>query len=613
MQNESHSRRAVVLLWIALILILAGGLLANLVQTNFGKVDVRDIRFVGTNGTVMSALLYIPDGVTNTTPAPGVLCIHGYFNSREQQGSFAIELSRRGYVVLALDETGHGYSDPPAFANAFGGIDGLAYLRSLDIVDKDNIGMEGHSMGGWAIGHAANVFKDGYKSMVLEGSGTGGIFGVPAGDATWPRNLCVVFSKWDEFTSTMWGSFDPQNPDPVDMTVPSNVVNANRLKAQFGTTQPVEIGKIYGSITDGTARQLVMPPVIHPADMQHSGTVGAAVDWFQKTLTGGQQIPASNQVWHWKEIGTLIAMIGMILLLFPVGSLLTNSVGFFRELQMAPSAPRLINGVKGWILWLVGAVLFTGIPATFYLHFTGLATDWEFNASTLFPQGITNQLMLWVLLIGAISLGLFLFWHFVFNRKASAADYGLSWGTGFMGVGWMKIIKSFLLALTIAFIAYLTLAVSAWFFKTDFRYWVVTFKPMDALHFRIFLSYLIPFAAFFVILSLAMHGQLRPGGKEGKEMSMGKEMLINIVLMVLGFLVLLAVQYIPLISGGALTYASESLLTCVIYQLIPIFVIVALVNTYFYRKTGHIYVGAFLVSLLVTWSLTAGQVVTAAI
>jgi small-conductance mechanosensitive channel len=94
---------------------------------------------------------------------------------------------------------------------------------------------------------------------------------------------------------------------------------------------------------------------------------------------------------------------------------------------------------------------------------------------------------------------------------------------------------------------------------------------------------------------------------------MGKEMLINIVLMVLGFLVLLAIQYIPLISGGSLTYASESLLTCVIYQLIPIFVIVALVNTYFYRKTGHIYVGAFLIALLVTWSLTAGQVTTAAI
>jgi hypothetical protein len=34
--------------------------------------------------------------------------------------------------------------------------------------------------------------------------------------------------------------------------------------------------------------------------------------------------------------------------------------------------------------------------------------------------------------------------------------------------------------------------------------------------------------------------------------------------------------------------------------------------TYFYRKTGHIYAGAFLIAMLVTWSLTAGQVVSVA-
>ena len=66
-------------------------------------------------------------------------------------------------------------------------------------------------------------------------------------------------------------------------------------------------------------------------------------------------------------------------------------------------------------------------------------------------------------------------------------------------------------------------------------------------------------------------------------------MLINVALIVVGFLVLLAIQYIPLIAGGTLTWPTQSLLSCVIYQLIPIFAIVALVLTYFYRKTGHIY------------------------
>src|ERR1700686_5500259 len=102
------------------ILILAGGVLAWLTQTA-GGVRIEDIRFKGAKGDTMSALLYIPANATAQTPAPGILAVHGYINSREHQDGFAIEFARRGYVVLALDKTGHGYSDPPAFANGFGG------------------------------------------------------------------------------------------------------------------------------------------------------------------------------------------------------------------------------------------------------------------------------------------------------------------------------------------------------------------------------------------------------------------------------------------------------------------------------------------------------------
>src|SRR4030081_409064 len=155
-----------------LILILAGGALAYFTQTA-GGIRIEDVRFKGAKGNTMSALLYIPPNATAQTPAPGILAVHGYINSRETQDGFAIEFARRGYVVLALDQTGHGYSDPPAFANGFGGPDGLAHLRSLDIVDKNNIGLEGHSMGGWTVLAAATAMPSDYKSMVLEGSSTG--------------------------------------------------------------------------------------------------------------------------------------------------------------------------------------------------------------------------------------------------------------------------------------------------------------------------------------------------------------------------------------------------------------------------------------------------------
>src|SRR6202162_6312582 len=216
-----------------LILILAGGLLAHFTQTS-GGIRIEDVRFKGAAGNTMSALLYIPPNATPQTPAPGILAVHGYINSRETQDGFAIEFARRGYVVLALDQTGHGYSDPPSFANGFGGPDGLAHLRSLDIVDKNNIGLEGHSMGGWTVLAAAATMPNDYKSMVLEGSSTGKPFAAE-GTATWPRNAAVVCSRYDEFSKLMWG---------VDQA--RDVVKSPKLGKVFGAALPIVPGRLYG-------------------------------------------------------------------------------------------------------------------------------------------------------------------------------------------------------------------------------------------------------------------------------------------------------------------------------------------------------------------------------
>src|ERR1700730_15623160 len=79
------------------ILILAGGALAYFTQTA-GGIRIEDVRFKGAKGNTMSALLYIPPNATAQTPAPGILAVHGYINSRETQDGFAIEFARRGYV-----------------------------------------------------------------------------------------------------------------------------------------------------------------------------------------------------------------------------------------------------------------------------------------------------------------------------------------------------------------------------------------------------------------------------------------------------------------------------------------------------------------------------------
>jgi pimeloyl-ACP methyl ester carboxylesterase len=596
MPSENNSKRSkIIMLVVALFVILVGNLLAFVMQTDYGNVKVRDVRFAGSNGVMISALLYQPKSATAKSPAPGILAIHGYINSKETQDGFAIEFARRGYVVLDIDMTGHGYSDPPAFANSFGGPDGLRYLRSLDFVDKDNIGIEGHSMGGWAAVSAATALGDtSYKSMVLEGSAPG-VFAAP-GTPTFPKNVGVVYSKWDEFSVLMWGV-----PIALDVT------HGDKLKQFFGTQSDVVVGKLYGNIADGTARTLYQPTTTHPGDHISTAAIGDAIDWFQNTLQGGKPLPLTDQIWYWKELGNLIALIGMILLFFPVGALLLRC-GFFKELEEAPAKPKSATGVSWWI----AAVIFVVIPAITWFPFTNFFTAWGWTQTALFPQNITTQVMIWGLLVAAIAAVLFLLWHFVFNRKAKAtpSDYGLTWGKEF---NWRKLGKSFLLALAVAFAGYLALVFSAWLFNVDFRFWVFAVKPMSNLQFQIFLSYLIPFIFVYIAFAVVLHGQLRPRSNGG-ELSQAKEMAINWALMVVGFIILLLVQYIPLMMGHGLGYMTADpsavpLWSIIAFQFLPFMTIVALLFTFFYRRTGHIYTGVFMSAMVVVWIIVASQAI----
>ncbi|MEZ0073464.1 alpha/beta hydrolase family protein [Planotetraspora sp. GP83] len=563
------------LLSLALALVLLGGGIAAWTQTAGGAVSVQDVRFTGNDGHQLAGLLYVPRGVTAKTPAPAVLAVHGYINSRETQDAFAIEFSRRGYVVLALDQQGHGFSDAPAFAYGYGGPAALAYLRSLDIVDKDNIGLEGHSMGGWTVLSAAKAIPDGYKSLVLVGSSPGDK-GVPApdGDTSFPRNTALIYGKWEEFSPLMYGVANP-----------GDAQSSAKMKGLFGSAAPVVAGKVYGSIDTGNARVVYRPANNHPGLTFSFESVSHATDWMARTLKGGH--PASGQVWWLKELGTLIALVGGILFLFPFGALLLRTPYF--AVLSAEAAPA--RGVRRGTPWWAAALVAAAIPAVTFFWFQDFA-NYLIPASGLFPQTVTTGIMGWAIGNALVSLVLFLVWHVRSNRGAGLADYGLRP---------RRIGRSIVFAASVVAGLYALLAFSDWAFTTDFRIYVVQLHLMDATHFRIFLSYLIPFTVFFVVLGLVLHNQLRPADRSPR-----RELAANIAVLVAGLVVLLVADYAPLLAGGTLAIPDQPLLIIVAYQFVPVLAAVALISTYFFRRTGSVLPGAFVNAILITWDITAG-------
>ena len=547
---------------LGLVMLFGGSWQANRIQTA-GGITIHDVRFRSPAGTEMSALLYVAHGASAATPAPGILAVHGYINSRETQDGFAIEFARRGYVVLALDQTGHGYSGGAAFSEGFGGPAGLAYLRGLPMVDKDNIGLEGHSMGGWTVLAAAAAMPNAYRAMVLEGSSTGKPFAAD-GTPTWPRNLALVFSQFDEFSKIMWG---------VDRA--QDVASSPKLQAVFGTKRIVP-GTIYGSIADGTARRLSQPLTTHPGDHINHAAIADALDWFGTTLKGGTPLPADDQIWFSKELATGVALIGFLGILVGSFDLLLTLPAFapLRRMQMPVST---VRDSRWWTQFAITALL----PAIVFFPAFILVTL-ALPPSSLLPQTVTTQVMVWALINAGLTL---ILWRFGRAVPPRAAPH---WGL------------SALLALATVTIGYAAvLAVAAWF-TVDLRFWIVALKPLSQDQLRIALIYLVPITSAQIV-SLGALGRLAVAN-DGWLVRYGAAKLA----LAGGFVLLLVIDYGLFFLTGQLPTAFDPLTSVIAIQFVPLLAIIAALGSFTLHRTGSAVPGGLLCGFFVTWYVVAG-------
>jgi pimeloyl-ACP methyl ester carboxylesterase len=497
------------------------------------------------------------------------------------QSPFAIELARRGFVVMAMDMSGHGFSGGALGEQGFGGPAALGYLRTLPFVDKSNIGLEGHSLGGAPVVNAALAFPDGYKSIVLEGSTTG-VLGQPGeGSTTFPHNLEVVMGQYDEFAPLMWQEAKG-----------SDINRSVRLMKMFGTTAPVVAGQLYGDIGAGTARMFVNPPVDHPQEHFSAAGVAAAVDWFQRTLQGAAAPkPPGDQIWFGKEIGTLIGFIGAVVLMLGTFQLLVPT-RLFATLGQAPEPAARRRGPRWWLAFVVTTALpaltfyplMKIAPLVFFAPFA-LTRSLPFGLTT-FSEQITNQLAVWAVLTGLI--GWLLSFVLRSGRPVFAPRWSEAWGAAMASVG----------------VAYLALVIVDLLFKVDFRFWVLGLKPFDARHFAYFVIYL-PFFTVFFLLSLRGFCASLPIKGESE----ASALIFGALAMALGFSVMLLAQYLNMRATGLLLTPGEPLNTIIAFQFVPLLAVIGVIAAFTYRRTGDYAAGAFICALFITWYIVAGTAV----
>ncbi|MGD8455216.1 MAG: alpha/beta fold hydrolase [Anaerolineales bacterium] len=570
------------LLFLAILIVVGGSLLTWAIDTVGGSVDVKLVDFVGLNGTVLHARLYVPKGVTSENPAPGVLFIHGGDASSDKYSMFSVEFARRGYVVLNLDQRGHGFSGGEAeipfgpTKYGMGGPETLKYFSTLDIVDPDNIACVGHSMGGMACAAAAVAHPDIASAFVFVGSTP------PEGtDTTFPPNAAAIAALDD---SARHGE--------------------STLLPLVGVTDIGEVspGAVYGSIEEGTGRVVYKPDTIHNAEYITPAVIEAAVDWIQQTMTPPKNIAPSNQIWYWRYIGSSIALGGAIFFMVSLGSLLLQTT-YFKPLAEPLPEFKGAKGVGWWIAAIITAIV---APATlFYFH--GMTAK---SVGKLWYYNRITGIMGWTVLVAVVTVILLLINHYLLkaDKGATAYNYGLTWKEKL--IDWVKIGKSLLLAFCIISATYLLVAIIYNVLQVDLRMWNEGLRLMTLHKVGDVLKYVIPFMLGYIVFAANLHGLLRP--KDGSA-SLGREMLTNI-------LILAPWYYLWAIWWGPFSYLkthpggppfAQGFMQHWFWALPPVMLAWTVISTYFYRKTGKVYVGAFVNALFVCWVILAEQMMAA--
>ena len=367
------------MLIVSLAVVVCFSFLACLFNTGLFTVNVSRISFDTANGQ-LSGLLYMPKGASESSPRPTVIVTHGYLNSAEMQDANAIELSRRGYVVLALDMYDHGHSNinesvyepyapysaflmtwAPFWVNSMN--DAVQYMYDQPYVLKDEngngvIGITGHSMGGFSSTMA--VFYDeqafaqtGVRKVMAnltEGSdfNYSGIFGVTADvfdKAGGGRTLGKVAAQYDEF-------FFNAPDDPSGQTV--------RRKNYVGTPdgktflqQEAGEADTWYETSDGGRRIIYQPAQTHPWNHFSKKTTANAVNFYNTAFSAWQDgirpLDGNDQIWQFKEAFECAALAGFILFLLAVARTLIVLPFFSGADTGAIRVQHNATGTRGWI------------------------------------------------------------------------------------------------------------------------------------------------------------------------------------------------------------------------------------------------------------------------
>jgi Co/Zn/Cd efflux system component len=596
-----------------LVVIISSSFFASLIQTSFGKVDVKLMNLKTPDGQNLVYDLYKPSIATENDKQPFIVVVPGFQRSKEALSNIAIELSRRGYVVALIDPYAQGMSSSSlsrlaATTQGYGmfALVDYAYAENFSFVDINKIGSTGHSMGGNAAIRGADYFgkeaiKSGKKSKLDSVYISGYVLTLQENILRDSKsNMGVSYALYDE------GAFrnDLQGWDAGNMKIaPESLRTVNSVLPKDKKVTEVELGKYYGERSNNTLRVIFNEELLHPFQPYNKEATKNQLDYFDKVFGAPISINSKNQIWQYKEFFTLINMIVSLLMLIPIAKLFL-SLNFYKDIvkDVPASLPKQTSKSKiiFWTVFFLSAL----IACISFIPMVDVAKILFYESANreltwFFPQRMNNSVMLWAAFNGLIGLVIFFISYYFFGRHHGVNTN--SWG---LQINKVELFKTIILGLSIFICYYVILYFVYFLFHIDYRFWFMGVRIFQPEMLLVLVMYFPLFFIFFFSNSLRVNGAMR-----FKNQSEWKSRLIAGFANSLGLMMIIVIQYITFAWTGTVFWTTNWLSVNLLFGIVPMMFILPYFNRVFFQLTGRVYLGPIVTCLIFIMILSTNTVV----
>jgi acetyl esterase/lipase len=599
-------------LLLALVMIVfLSAAMASLIQTSGGGVVINDIKIPTQNGQWVVGDLFKPRSATSENPAPLVVVIPGFQRSKEALANIAIELARRGIVVISIDPYAQGRSSSSMSRLAattegygmFAVVDYAASSANLNYIDKSRIAATGHSAGGNAAIRGGNYFgreaqASGEPSKLHSVFVSGYVLTLRDDVLQDVRsNIGVSYAFYDE------GAYrnELKNGDMRIAPETLRVVNLGRDSGLPPVTE-VELGHYYGDLADRTMRVIHNERILHPFQPYMPEATANQIEYFEHVFDLDSGLSSYDQVWYWKELLGAISLVAALVALIPLSRILLQAPYFQRLVRPLPPALPRPQGKGRVVFWLMFA--FAALVACFsYIPMAELSQKLFVDASSrrmtwFFPQRMNNAVMLWAVLNGSLGYLLFFMSYRLFGRQHGVRPE--MWGTK---ISPPDLARTFLLALMLFFFYFLMVFVTYFLFHVDYNFMFMGVRVFRPELLFLLCMYVPFFFIFFLSNSLRVNGAMRVEGTPE-----WKSMLLSGVANSLGLFLIVLVQYLTFAVTGTVYWTDGWLYVNLLFAVVPMMFVLPYFNRYFFRVTGRIYLGPMVTCLIFIMVLISNTV-----